>query len=188
MKLPSPEESALSVNDVCKALGLVDIAADGTVTYRRKIVDAAINTGRLKSYCLSRGRRKRKFVVLPEDLRQFLKSCEYKPCRKNFEQMESVEQMDKARPLESNSMTEVMTKRPACASARRSARTSAARLRRVSETEEAPKYHAASAPAQAEDPLARVVAWQPVRARGRTPLRSHRTRAAPRRARLPRAR
>lgn len=32
----------------------------------------------------------------------------------------------------------------------------------VSETDEAPKYNAAGAPAQAEDPLARVVAWQPV--------------------------
>src|SRR5262249_6305430 len=77
MKLPTPEETALSVNQVCTALGLVDIADDGTVTYRRKIVDAAINSGRLKAYCVSRGRRKRKFIVLQEDLRRFLKSCEY---------------------------------------------------------------------------------------------------------------
>ena len=106
MKLPTPEESALSVNDVCRSLGLVDIAPDGTITYRRKIVDAAINSGRLKAYCLTRGKRKRKFVVLPEDLRRFLTACEYKPNGRNgnIEQMGSVEQMGKATAVESDSM------------------------------------------------------------------------------------
>lgn len=77
MKLPTREEPALTVGEVCKALGL-----------GRKIIDNAINSGRLKAYCVSRGKRKRKFIVLPEDLRAFLKSCQYTPSGRSLGQIE----------------------------------------------------------------------------------------------------
>jgi hypothetical protein len=80
MKLPTTDRPFLTINAVCEVLGQVTIK-QGKRIYRRKIVDEAIRTGRLKAYCLARGKRKSKYVVHPDDLKKFLEGCEYKESR-----------------------------------------------------------------------------------------------------------
>ena len=78
MKLP--DRPFLTVNQVCELLGLSK-TVQGKTLYQRRIVDDAIKSGRLKAYCLSRGKRKSKFVVHPDDLKKFLEDCKYKERR-----------------------------------------------------------------------------------------------------------
>src|SRR5262245_21478472 len=75
MKLPN--RSFLTVNQVCELLGLCK-TVEGQTIYHRRVIDDAIKSGRLRAYCLSRGRRKSKFVVHPDDLKNFLQGCQYK--------------------------------------------------------------------------------------------------------------
>jgi hypothetical protein len=79
MKLPS--DPFLTVQAVCRMLGLVQQRGDRTI-HLRHAVDNAISDGRLRAYCISRGQRKRKLVIDPRDLAKFLESCEFKPGRR----------------------------------------------------------------------------------------------------------
>lgn len=54
MKLPTADRPFLTVNQCCAALGLVKIK-HGKKTYLRTMIDDAIKSGRLKSYCVAPG-------------------------------------------------------------------------------------------------------------------------------------
>jgi len=81
MRLPTSERPFLTINQCCEALGLVKIK-HGKRIYLRTMIDDAIRSGRLKSYAVSRGKRKSKHLIDPDDLKRFLLEHQFKPERR----------------------------------------------------------------------------------------------------------
>jgi len=70
--LKLPTSPFLSINQVCEILGKTKKRPDGSIVYLRYNVDDAIRERMLRAYCIGRGSRKRKLVVHPDDLTEFL--------------------------------------------------------------------------------------------------------------------
>jgi len=81
MKLPTSSDPFLTVNECCLRLGLF-YKRNGKTVYLRTVIDNALRSGRLPSYVISSGKRKKKHLINPRDLARFLEENRFKPSRR----------------------------------------------------------------------------------------------------------